>query len=92
MIMDALDALSQLALAQVDQLAILEAVQNCSSNQQSADQDLLCIPDEDILSTPGSLDNTVTLSEHMGSDFVFNHNNASMMQDNSCRQQKRSGK
>lgn len=90
MIMDALDTLSQLALAHADQLAILESVQNCGSNQQSADQDLLCIPDEDILTTPEELDTQDTMPEHMASNFMF-HSTSIMTNSQSCRQQKQMG-
>lgn len=90
--MDALEALSQLALAQVDplaqvdQLALLEAVQNCSSNPPVSDQDLLSIPDEDILTTHGSLDIPVSAATSM--DRTFNFDSQSDLMTNSCRQQK----
>jgi len=87
--MDALDTLSQIALAHADQLAILEAVQRCADSQQSADQDLLCIPDEDILKTPGSLDTPVTTQASIGSNFVFGED--VMDTDSSCRQRTSSG-
>lgn len=88
MIMDALETLSQLALASADQLAIMEAV------QQSADQDLLCIPDEDILHTSGTLDTPITISEHLANNFVFNSdsNTAAMMGNQGCRQQEQISK
>lgn len=89
MIMDALDTLPQLAHA--DQLAILEAVQNCVSNQPSADQDLLDIPDEDILNTPRVLDTPVTMSEHIGNNFLFHSDNA-LTSNYGCRQEKLIGK
>ncbi|XP_067928678.1 early growth response protein 1-B-like [Watersipora subatra] len=88
MIMDALDSLSH--LAQVDQLALLEAVQNCSSNQQLADQDLLCIPDEDILTTPESLDTSINALDHMASNYIYNQESI-MIPNHDCREQKQFG-
>lgn len=87
--MDALDSLSH--LAQVDQLALLEAVQNCSSNQQLADQDLLCIPDEDILTTPESLDTSINALDHMASNYIYNQESI-MIPNHDCREQKQFGK
>ena len=89
MIMDALDTLSQIAMAHSDQLAILEAVQRCADNQQSADQDLLSIPDEDILKTPGSLDTPVSTQASISTNFVFGED--VMDTDSSCRQRANSG-
>lgn len=88
--MDALDTLSQIALAHADQLAILEAVQQCAANQQSADQDLLSIPDEDILKTPGSLDTPVSNQATMSNNFIFGDD--MMDTENSCRQRSNSSK
>lgn len=86
MIMDGLDTLSQIALAHADQLAILEAaVQQCNNNQQvAADQDLLSIPDEDILKTSTNLNTNEAMS--LDTNFIFNEETPSDShpQSNDC--------
>lgn len=90
--MDALDTLSQIALAHGDQLALLEAVQQCSTSHQSADQDLLSIPDEDILNTPASLNTPGVLDTAVSMGHNFNFNTDSVMGTDGCRQPTQAGK
>lgn len=76
--MDGLDTLSQIALAHADQLALLEAaVQQCNDSNQptAADQDLLSIPDEDILKTSANINASEAMS--LDTNFIFNEDTPS---------------
>jgi len=76
MVIDGLDTLSQVALAQADHLGILDNYQQCSSMDD--DQDLFMI-DEDMLATPDALHSATSSCGGLSTNFLFGND---LMEDN----------